>query len=180
VAPEVISGWQLGGDQGQQKARVIAIAAIGRNRGLGKGNELLYKIPEDFERMHRVTMGHPLIMGRKTWESIPENRRPLPGRANIIVTRQTDFAPEGTIVAHSVEDALARAHELDHEKIFIFGGAEIYSLALPYTDELDLTLVEDEKPADVFFPDYSEFTKVLSEEKREWNGLKYSFLLLSR
>ena len=87
-------------------AKVIAIAAIGKNRGLGKGNDLLYRIPEDFKRMHEVTKGHPLIMGRKTWESIPENHRPLKGRANIVVPRQHDFAPTGAIVVHSVENAL--------------------------------------------------------------------------
>ena len=163
-----------------QLAKVIAIAAIGKNRGLGRGNDLLYKIPADFERMHRVTMGHPLIMGRKTWESIPEKRRPLPGRANIIVTRQEHFAPEGALVVHSIEDALAKARTLDTEKIFIFGGAEIYKAALPYTDMLDLTIVDAEKPADVYFPDYSEFTKVISEEKHEYNGMSYTFLTLEK
>jgi dihydrofolate reductase len=162
------------------QAKIIAIAAIGKNRGLGKGGDLLYKIPEDFERMHRVTMGHPLIMGRKTWESIPENRRPLAGRANIIVTRQKDFSPEGTIVVHSVEDALAKARELDSEKVYIFGGSEIYKAALPYTNSLDLTIIEREDEADVFFPDYSEFTKVISEEKKEYNGIPYSFVVLEK
>ncbi len=164
----------------EQKPRIIAIAAIGKNRGLGKGNDLLYKIPEDFERMHKVTMGHPLIMGRKTWESIPEKRRPLSGRANIVVTRQTDFAPEGAIVLHSIEDAIAKARELDTEKIYIFGGAEIYKAALPYTDQLYLTVIDAEKDADVFFPDYSEFTKVISEEKGEYQGLEYTYLTLDR
>lgn len=162
------------------QAKVIAIAAIGRDRGLGKGNDLLYKIPADFERMHQVTMGHPLIMGRKTWESIPEKRRPLPGRANIVVTRQADFAPEGAIVVHSVEDALEKARELDSKKIFIFGGAEIYKAALPYTDILDLTIINAEKPADAYFPDYSEFTKVISEEKHEYEGIPYSFITLGK
>jgi dihydrofolate reductase len=162
------------------QAKIIAIAAIGKNRGLGKEGDLLFKIPEDFERMHRVTMGHPLIMGRKTWESIPAKRRPLPGRANIVVTRQTDFAPEGAIVLHSVEDAIAKARELDTEKIFIFGGAEIYKAALPYTDVLDLTIIDAEKPADAYFPDYAEFKKVISEELHEHEGMRYSFVTLER
>ncbi len=162
------------------QAKIIAIAAIGKNRGLGKGSDLLYRIPADFERMHKVTMGHPLIMGRRTWESIPANRRPLAGRANIIVTRQEDFAPEGTIVLHSIEDAIAKARELDSEKIYIFGGAEIYKAALPYTNELDLTIIDAEKPADVFFPDYSKFTKVVSEEKHTHEGVGFSFVTLER
>lgn len=161
-------------------AKIIAIAAIGKNRGLGKDGDLLYHIPADFKRMHEVTMGYPLIMGRKTWESIPENRRPLPGRINIIVTRQTDYKPAGTLVVNSVEDAIEKARALGVAKIFIFGGAEIYKAALPYTDELDLTVVDAEKPADAYFPDYSEFTKVVSEEKGEHDGLAYSFLTLTR
>ena len=161
--------------------KVIAIAAIGKNRGLGKGNDLLYHIPEDFERMHKVTMGHPLIMGRKTWESIPEKRRPLPGRANIVITKQQDFAPEGTLIVHSIEDAIKKARELDDEKIFIFGGAEIYKLALPYTDVLDLTIVDAEKPADVYFPEYEkEFTKATIEKKGEHKGVAYEFVTLER
>ncbi len=162
-------------------AKVIAIAAIGKNRGLGKGNDLLYRIPEDFKRMHEVTMGHPLIMGRKTWESIPENHRPLKGRANIVVTRQTDFSPNGALVVHSVEDAIAKAREMDTEKIFIFGGAEIYKAALPSTDILDLTVVDAERPADAYFPEYeNEFTKVVSTTKGEHEGLAYEFVTRER
>jgi dihydrofolate reductase len=164
----------------QQKAKIIALAAIGKDRGLGIGNDVVYKIPADFKRMHEVTAGHPLIMGRKTWDSIPANHRPLPGRANIVITRQSGFAPAGAIVVHSLEDALAKAHELDTEKIFIFGGGEIYKAALPYTDELDLTIVDASLPADTFFPDYSEFKKLVSEEKHEYQGLSYTFTTLER
>jgi dihydrofolate reductase len=163
-----------------QKPKIIAIAAIGKNRGLGKDGDLLYKIPADFERMHEVTLGYPLIMGRKTWESIPENRRPLAKRINIVVTRQSDYSAPGALVVHTVEDALEKARALGTDKIFIFGGAEIYKLALPQTDMLDLTVVEAEKDADAFFPDYSEFTKVISEEKGDFNGLSYRFLVLER
>ena len=177
MAPEIISGWQLGGGQGQHSARVIAIAAIGKNRGLGKNNELIYKIPEDMAHFREATMGHPVITGRKNFESMG---RALPNRPTFIVTRDATYAAEGATVVHTVEDALAEAKKLDNEKIYIIGGGEIYQAALPYTDELDLTLIDDEKPADVFFPDYSEFANVIAEEKHERDGISFSFLTLTR
>lgn len=160
-----------------QKPRVIAIAAIGKNRGLGKDNNLIYKIPDDMKHFREATLGHPIITGRKNFESMG---RALPGRPTIVVTRGAGYTHEGVIVVHTIEDALAKASELDQEKIFIIGGGEIYTVALPYTDTLDLTLIDDDKPADVFFPDYSEFTKVISEEKKEHEGTSYSFVLLEK
>lgn len=160
-----------------QKARVIAIAAIGKNRGLGKDNNLIYKIPEDMKHFRDATMGHPVISGRKNFESMG---RALPGRPTIVVTRDITYKPEGVSVVHTIEDALTKAQELDQEKVFIIGGGEIYKAALPYTDTLDLTLIDDEKEADVFFPEYSEFTRVISEEKKEHEGTSYSFIILER
>lgn len=161
----------------QKQAQVIAIAAIGKNRGLGKNNNLIYKIPDDMKHFRDATLGHPIITGRKNFESMG---RALPGRPTIVVTRDTDYTHEGVIVVHTIEDALAKANELDQEKIFIIGGGEIYKIALPYTDTLDLTLIDDGKEADVFFPEYSEFTKVISEEKKEHEGISYSFVTLGR
>ncbi|MFA5877524.1 MAG: dihydrofolate reductase [Candidatus Paceibacterota bacterium] len=161
----------------KQKARVIAIAAIGRNRGLGKNNNLIYKIPEDMKHFRDATLGHPIISGRKNFESMG---RALPGRPTIVVTRDTSYAFEGVTVVHTIEEALAKARELDQEKVFIIGGGEIYKAALPYTDTLDLTLIDDDKPADVFFPEYPEFTKVISEEKKEHEGTSYSFVILEK
>lgn len=159
------------------QAKIIAIAAIGQNRGLGKDNNLIYKIPEDMKHFRDATLGHPIISGRKNFESMG---RALPGRPTIVVTRDTSYAYEGVTVVHTIEDAIAKARELDQEKIFIIGGGEIYKAALPYTDTLDLTLIDDEKPADVFFPEYPEFTKVISEEKKEHEGISYSFVTLER
>lgn len=160
-----------------QEPRVIAIAAIGKNRGLGKDNDLIYKIPEDMKHFRDATMGHPVISGRKNFESMG---RALPGRPTIVVTRDTTYKPEGVTVVHTIEDAIAKAQELDQEKVFIIGGGEIYKAALPYTDTLDLTLIDDDKPADVFFPNYSEFTKLISEEKKEHEGISYSFVILEK
>lgn len=161
-----------------RKPLVSAIAAITeKDRGIGKDNDLLWKIPADLKHFKEVTFAHPIIMGRKNFESIG---RALPGRMNIIVTRDTQYRQENCVIAHSIEDAVARAKTLDHEEVFIIGGGEIYAQALPFTDRLYLTLIHAEKPADVFFPDYSEFTKVVSEEKGEYEGIPYTFLTLDR
>ncbi|MES2014624.1 MAG: dihydrofolate reductase [Patescibacteria group bacterium] len=157
--------------------KIIAIAAIGRNRGLGKNNDLIYKIPEDQKHFRDETLGHPVITGRKNFEAMG---RPLPGRQNILVTRSETYKPEGVIIVHTIEDAIAKARELDQEKIFIIGGGEVYKAALPYTNVLDLTIIDDDKPADVFFPEYSEFKKVISEEKKEHEGISYSIFILER
>lgn len=162
--------------------KVIAIAAIGRNRGLGKGNELLWRIPDDMKRLRELTTGHPLIMGRKTFDSIiAAVGKPLPNRPHVVVTRDAAWKHDGAVVAHSIEDAISLAKAMDQENVFIFGGAQIYEAALPYTDVLALTIIDDEKEADAFFPPYeSEFTKVVFEEKHEHEGLAYSWTDLTR
>ena len=150
------------------KPRVSMVAAIGRNRELGRGNELLWHIPEDLKRFKALTLGHPVIMGRKTFESIG---KPLPGRTNLVVSRS----------ALSLEDALAQAKKLDKEEVFIIGGVQIYEQALPYADRLYLTLIEDTKEADAFFPEYEKlFTKKVSEEPREYEGLQYRWVTLEK
>lgn len=162
----------------QKKPLVSAIAAISeKDRGLGKDNDLLWKIPADLKHFKDITFAHPIIMGRKNFESIG---RALPGRMNIIVTRDTEYRQENCVIAHSIEAALERAKALDNEEVFIIGGGEIYKQALPLTDRLYLTLIHAEKPADVFFPEYTEFTKVVSEEKGEHEGISYTFLTLDR
>ena len=157
---------------------VSAIAAISaKNRGLGKNNDLLWKIPEDMKRFRELTTGHPVITGRKNLEAMG---RALPGRVNIVVTRDINYQKEGCIVAHSIEEALEKARSLDENEIFIIGGGEIYKAALPYTDRLCLTIINAEKDADVYFPDYSEFNKIISEEKRTYDGLAYTWVTLER
>lgn len=161
------------------------MVAIGKNRELGKGGKLLWHIPEDMKRFKALTLGHPVIMGRKTFESIIAILgKPLPGRTNIVVTRSSTTLGAGdpnVIVTHSLEEALAKARELDSEEIHIGGGAELYAQALPFVDRLYLTLIDDTKDADTFFPPYeSEFTKKISEEHREHEGLKYTWVDLER
>ncbi len=154
---------------------VVAIAE--RTRGIGRNNKLLWNIPEDLKRFKDITSGHPIIMGRKTYESIG---RPLPNRTNIIITRNPEYKVEGCIVVASLDEALERSKTLKSDEVFIIGGGEIFKQALPITDKLYLTVVEGDFEADVFFPEYSEFRKVLHEEKHESNGYKYTYLDLIR
>ena len=156
---------------------ISAIAAIGHNRVLGKNNELLWRIPDDLKRFKNLTTGHVIVMGRKTFESIG---KPLPNRSNIVITRDASWQHEGVLVAHSVEDALVKAKELDAE-IFIIGGAQIYEQALPFTERLYLTLIDDSKEGDVYFPPYETlFTKIIGHEDREHKGLKYKWVDLEK
>lgn len=156
-------------------------------KGIGKANKIPWHIKEDMKCFKSLTLGHPVIMGRKTYESIG---RPLPNRINIVVTRDTTFNPHkfcssencDVFVAHSLDKALEIAGEKrgSEEKIFIIGGGEIYRQTLPLVDKLYLTIVEGDYNCDTFFPDYSEFKKVIHEESIESEGYKYNFLELVR
>lgn len=159
--------------------RVSAIAAIDEKRGLGKNNNLLFKIKEDFIRMKALTTGHPIIMGRKTYESIG---RVLPNRTNIIITRDASYEVPEAIMAHSLEQAIALAkNNPGGEEIFIFGGGEIFKQALPVTDRLYLTVVKADCGADTFFPAYEkEFTKVLEKEDHQDGEYTFTFLTLEK
>ena len=127
-------------------------------------------------------MGHPVIMGRKTFESIVSYiKGPLPGRTNIVITRDPSWKYEGVIVVKTLEEGIEKAKELDSEEIHIGGGAQIYEQALPLIDKLCLTLIDAEGEADIFFPPYEDqFTKKTFEEAHEWNGIKYRFVDLER
>jgi len=162
---------------------VAAVVAIGKNRELGKGDKLIWHIPDDLKRFKRLTYGHPVIMGRKTFESILSYLgKPLPERTNIVVTHDPDWKCEGVITVRSLEDALQIARTLDNEEVHIGGGASIYDQALPYIGKLYLTLIDAEAPqADTFFPAYEDqFTKKTFEEEHEWEGIKYKYVDLVR
>lgn len=163
---------------------ISIIAAIGKNRELGKNKDLLWKIPDDLKRFKGLTVGHPVIMGRKTYDSILATLgKPLPERVNIIISRN---APENikseVIFVSSIEKALGVAkNQLGSEEIFVIGGAQIYALAMPFADKLYLTLIDDSKSADSFFPEYENiFTQKISEEKRDYKDLKYSWVEMGR
>ncbi len=163
-------------------ARVSIVVAVGKNREIGNAGGLLWHIPEDLRRFKALTLGHPVIMGRKTFESILALLgTPLPGRTNIVITRDPTWHHEGVLVAHSLEEGLEKARALDDVEIHIGGGAQLYEQALPFVDRLYLTLVDDEKPADTYFPAYEHlFTKKILEEKHQHNGLNYRWTTLER
>ena len=160
------------------QARLSIIAAIGEKRELGRANTLLWKIPEDMEWFKNVTKGHPVIMGRKTYESIG---RLLPGRDNIVITRDKTYQVPGGFVCYSLDEAVAFARERERAEVFVIGGGQIYESAMPYADRLYLTIVHKSFPdADTFFPDYSEFAKVLFRRDSSDAEYSYTFLTLER
>lgn len=177
-------------------AMISIVAAMDSKRGIGKNNDLLFKIPEDFERMKKLTLGHPIIMGRKTFESIG---RVLPGRTNIIVTQNSKFsirqaqdkkiqklASQGETlrgyIVKSLEEAIEVAKKSPgSEEIIIFGGGQIFKEAMEkdLVDVLYLTVVEGDYGADTFFPDYSMF-KIIKEEQGSDSNYKFNFLTLQK
>ena len=142
-------------EESQQETRPMAttplltmIAAAAENNALGKNNDLIWHISEDLKRFKRLTSGHAIIMGRKTFESMP---KALPNRTNIVLTNKKDYQPEGATIVRKLEDALALVK--DDSQPFIIGGGEIYRLFMPYCDRIELTRVHHNFEADVFFPE---------------------------
>ncbi len=124
------------------------IAAVAENNALGKDNELVWHLPNDFKRFKELTSGHYIIMGRKTFESFP---KPLPNRTHIVITRQQNYQPDGCIVVNSIENAIKACPE--NETIYIIGGGEIYNQALAFSDTIEITKVHGKFEADAFFPE---------------------------
>lgn len=147
-----MSGVSVIGHAPRPGQRVVLVAALGRNRVIGHRGEIPWHLPHDFAHFKRETTGHTLVMGRRTWDSIG---RPLPGRATIVVTRDTSFDPGyvGVLVAHSLEDAFGLAAALPGD-VMVAGGAEIYALALPYASHQVLTEVHAEPEGDAFYPEF--------------------------
>ena len=131
------------------RPRIALIAAMDRHRVIGKAGQLPWRLPNDLKRFREVTLGHPVLMGRKTWESIG---RPLPGRRNLVMTRCPEFHPEGAEAVSSPEEALKRTAR--DRMLFVIGGGEVYRIFLPYADEMFITLVHtDVEGGDAFFPE---------------------------
>ncbi|MBX2955056.1 MAG: dihydrofolate reductase [Cyclobacteriaceae bacterium] len=133
---------------------ISLIAALTENRVIGKNNDLPWHLPDDMKYFMQTTKGHPVIMGRKNYDSIPEKFRPLPNRTNIVVTRQRDFVADGCIVVHSLEEALDEATNIVTDEIFIIGGAEIYRQGLPKANKLYLTEILATLDGDTYFPEF--------------------------
>ena len=131
------------------KPVLTLIAAVARNGVIGVDNRLPWQLPADLKRFRELTTGHAVIMGRKTWESLPAKFRPLPGRRNIVVTRNDSFRAEGATVTTSLPDAIAAA---SGDEAFVIGGAELYKAALPLADRLQLTEIDATYEGDTWFP----------------------------
>ena len=163
---------------------ISLIAAIGKNNELGKGNTLLWHLPADMKFFREKTLGHPVIMGRKTFESL---RQPLSNRHNIVITRDKTYLRHGVNVVNSLEEAInsARTSLTENEEVFIIGGAEIYKQAIPIADRLYITHIEaEDENADIFLPtiDKQEW-KLISEEshqKDEKNPFDYTFSIYEK
>ena len=140
---------------------ISLVLAMASNGVIGKDGALPWRIPEDMRRFKALTMGKPIIMGRKTWDSLP--KKPLPGRTNIVVTRDTNFAADGAVVVHSLSDALAHAATAKPDEIMIIGGAEIYKAALPKATRIHLTEVEGAFEGDAHIPPF---------DRRQWREVE--------
>jgi len=155
--------------------RVSIIAALARNRAIGRDNRMPWRLPEDLRRFRRLTIGHAVIMGRKTFESIGS---PLPGRNNIVITRSRDWSAPGCTVVYSLDAALSAA--ADSEEAFVIGGAQIYALALPRARRLYMTEIDRDFEGDTFFPelDRSRWREVSRERLASGGaeGFDYAFV----
>jgi dihydrofolate reductase len=153
------------------------IVALDRHNAIGRGGGLLWRESEDQKHFRRVTMGCPVIMGRKTWDSLPERFRPLPGRRNIVVTRNAQWHGDGAERAVSLDDALRSV--ADAPKAFVIGGGELYALALSHADELVVTEIDAEfGDADVFFPEFdrTRFVETARDPRVAADGTHYAFV----
>jgi dihydrofolate reductase len=160
--------------------KVSLLAAVARGGVIGRDGTIPWHLPEDMARFRELTTGHAVVMGRRTWDSLPDRFRPLPGRRNVVVTRNPEWSAEGAERAGSLEEALALV--ADEERVFVIGGAEIYAAALPYADELLLTEIDLEIEGDTFFPEWSrdEFVEVSREERVSADGTSFAFVTNER
>ena len=153
---------------------LTAIAAVSADWGIGRDGDLLFNIPEDKKHFRRTTLNHKVIMGRKTLESLPGGK-PFKDRENIVLSRNTDFSPEGVTVCHSIEEVLTLLKSAGDEEIFIVGGGEIYTAMLPYCRKAIITKISGSPAADTFFPNLDE-----ESYEQEYEGLKYRFCIYKK
>jgi dihydrofolate reductase len=160
--------------------RISIVAAVARGGVIGRDNAIPWRIPEDARRFRETTMGHPVVMGRRTWDSLPDRFRPLPGRRNIVVTRNAGWRAEGAERAASLDDALRLANGAP--QVYVIGGAEIYAAALPLADDLLLTEIDADVEGDVVFPTFDppDFEETSRERLVSESGLSFSFVALTR
>jgi dihydrofolate reductase len=157
--------------------RLTLIAAVARNGIIGRANQLPWRLPEDLKHFKALTLGHPIIMGRKTWESLPGK---LPGRPHIVVTRNPSYIAEGATIAASLPAAIAAAGAID--EVFVIGGAELYAQALTCADRLQLTEIDADFEGDTCFPDWNrkQWRETARERHQTATGLRYAFVTCER
>jgi dihydrofolate reductase len=164
--------------------QVVLIAAVARNGVIGRDNALLWSLPEDMKHFRAATMGSPVVMGRKTWESLPARFRPLPGRHNIVLTRQPGFEAAGASVAADLDHALALAVRDAPHRVFVIGGEQVYRSALPRAHALLLTEIARDIDGDAHFPpvDPGEFEEVQREHQHAAppNDFDFDFVTYQR
>jgi len=165
--------------------KVSLIVAVSENGVIGKDNDLIWHLPKDMKFFKDTTMGHHVIMGRKNFESIPHKFRPLPNRTNIVITRQSDYKAEDSIVVNSVEEALKVAKSNGENEAFIIGGGQIYKLALEANliDRIYLTRIHHSFDGDTFFPELSSDWEEVNREdcfKDDNHKYDYSFRVLEK
>ncbi|PVW17167.1 dihydrofolate reductase [Marixanthomonas spongiae] len=158
---------------------ITLIAAAGENNELGKDNGLVWHLPDDFKRFKKLTTGHHIIMGRKTFESFP---KPLPNRTHLVITRNLLYHKEGALVVHSLDEALLKAQ--NDPQAFVIGGGEIYKMAMDVADKIELTRVHGTFEADTYFPEIPEaqwqLVAEIKHEKDEKHNYAFSYLTYER
>ena len=160
--------------------KVSLLAAVARGGVIGRDGTVPWHLPEDLARFRELTTGHTVVMGRRTWDSLPARFRPLPGRRNVVVTRNAEWHADGAERAASVDEAL---HSLDGEaRVFVIGGAEVYAAAIRSADELLLTEIDLEVEGDTFFPEWNRgaFAEVSRERGESADGVPFAFVRYER
>jgi dihydrofolate reductase len=159
---------------------LVLVAAVARNGAIGRDNTLLWHEPADQRHFRRLTLGCPVVMGRRTWDSLPARFRPLPGRRNLVVSRDRLLAAPGAEVVASLDAALQRL--ADAPRVFVIGGAQLYALALPQAEWLELTEIDAELAGDTFFPAWSrdDFVETARERHVGADGTPFSFVSYRR
>ncbi|HEU0246168.1 MAG TPA: dihydrofolate reductase [Gaiellaceae bacterium] len=160
--------------------KLSLVAAVARGGVIGRGGTLPWHLPEDMARFRELTMGHPVVMGRRTWDSLPDRFRPLPGRRNVVVTRNEKWTADGAERAGSLGEALELLE--DAPQAFVIGGGVLFAEALPGVDELRLTEIDLEVEGDTFFPpwDRNAFVEVSRESRVSMDGTPFSFVTYKR
>jgi dihydrofolate reductase len=161
-------------------AAIVLVLAKADNGVIGASGAIPWRIPEDMKRFKALTIGKPVVMGRKTWDSIP--KKPLPGRTNIVITRDKGWTAEGAVTVHSLDEALVRARNENPSEIAVIGGAEVYKAALPLATRVELTEIHVDATGDTHLPrfDPAIWHETAREDRATPEGLRYSYVTLVR